>query len=117
MKYPERFSINGSQLGGSGYRAMQGDCAITCVDWQAFHSWQDDDPAFTGVITVLDQYGGQQTMANWPLPTDEDADTALGHTGWQRVGPWTSDYNGRRSALVLPTDRRAGVQAIVGADE
>jgi hypothetical protein len=82
-----------------------------------FTPGQDDHPAFTGVITVLDQYGGQQTMANWPLPTDEDADTALGHTGWQRVGPWTSDYNGRRSALVLPTDRRAGVQAIVGADE
>ena len=116
MKYAEPFSINESRRGGPGYLAMQGDSAITCVDWQAFHSWQDGDPAFTGLITVLDQHGGRQTMANWPSPTDEAADTALGHTGWQRVGPWNSDHNGRRSAPVhRPTDRRTGAQAVGGA--
>ncbi len=95
MEYPEPFSpINKSQVSDPDFRAVQGDTAITCVDWQAFHSWQEDDPAFTGVITVLDDHGGQQTMAHWSSPTDAAADTSLGNTGWQRVGPWDSDNDG-----------------------
>ena len=101
MQYPEPFSpVNASQIREPSFRAVQGDTAITCVDWQAFHSWQDGDPAFTGVITVLDDHGGQQTMANWSSPTDAAADTALRNTDWRRVGPWNSDNDGRRSAPV-----------------
>ena len=77
MKDSEPFSqVDESQAGGAGYRAVQGDTAATCVDWQAFHCWQDGDPAFTGVVTVLNDHGGQQTMANWSSPTDEAADTS-----------------------------------------
>ena len=101
MDHPEPFSpVKAEQLREPVFRAVQGDTAVTCVDWQAFHSWQDGDPAFTGVITVLDDHGGQQTMANWPSPTDAAADTSLGNTGWQRVGPWNQDNDGRRSAPV-----------------
>ena len=50
MQYPEPFSpVNGSQIREPSFRAVQGDAAITCVDCQAFHSWQNGDPAFTGV--------------------------------------------------------------------
>jgi hypothetical protein len=28
------------------FHAVQGDRSGTCVDWQAFHSWQADDPGF-----------------------------------------------------------------------
>ena len=49
MEYPEPFSpVNQGQVSDPVFRAVQGDTAVTCVDWQAFHSWQDDDPAFTG---------------------------------------------------------------------
>lgn len=108
MEYPEPGSLlNQSEVGGQGFRAVQGGTAITCVDWQAFHWWQDGDPEFTEVITVMDDHGGQQTIANWSSPTDADADTSLGNTGWQRVGAWSSDHNGRRSATVYrPPDRR-----------
>jgi len=108
MKYPEPFfPVNDNQIGDPIFRAVQGGAAITCVDWQAFHTWQDGDPAFTEVITVQDNHGGQQTMANWPSPTDAAADASLGNTGWQRVGPWNSDGDGRRSAPVYrPPDRR-----------
>jgi len=40
------------------FRAVQGDTAVTCVDWQAFHSWRADDPAFTGLVTVMDHHDG-----------------------------------------------------------
>ena len=115
MEYPEPSPVNESQSGDPGFRAVQGDTAITCVDWQAFHSWQDGDPAFTGVITVLDDHGGQQTMANWSSPTEAAADTSLGNTGWQRVGPWKSDHHGWRSAPVYRRQTAAAAAAVTSS--
>ena len=85
---------------GSTFRAVQGDSAVTCVDWQAFHSWQANDPAFTGLITVMDDQGGQVTMADWASPTDDAADDSLIRTGWHRTGSWVPDSAGRRGAPV-----------------
>jgi hypothetical protein len=82
------------------FHAVQGDTSGTCVDWRAFHSWQADDPGFTEVVTVVDDRGGQQTMVNWPIPTDRSADISLERMAWRRVGPWVPDEMGRRSATV-----------------
>lgn len=82
------------------FYAVQGDRSGTCVDWQAFHCWQPDDPGFTRVVTVLDDRGGQQTMVNWPTATDRSADISLERMAWKRVGPWVPDGMGRRSAAV-----------------
>jgi hypothetical protein len=41
MEFPASFfPANTSRRAGPEFRARQGDTAITCVDWQAFHSWQ-----------------------------------------------------------------------------
>jgi hypothetical protein len=121
MEYPEPFlPAKTSRPAGPEFRAMQADTAITCVDWQAFHSWQDGDPTFTGVITVLGQDGSQHGTANWPSPTDAAADSALGCIGWQRVGPWNSDHDGRRSAPLRtprPPHPLAWVPATGGRNE
>ena len=106
--------VSAARPGERGFRAIQGDTAVTCVDWQAFHCWQDGDQAFSGVVTVQDIHGRQYTLANWPSPTDDAADTALGHTGWQRVGPWNPDENGRRSAQVLRSPTAASVRPPIG---
>jgi hypothetical protein len=82
------------------FLAVQGDRSGTCLDWQAFHSWQADDPGFTRVVTVVDDRGGQHTMVNWPTPTDRSADISLERMAWRRVGPWAPDGMGRRSAAV-----------------
>jgi hypothetical protein len=82
------------------FRAVQGDTAVTCVDWQAFHSWRADDPAFIGLVTVMDDHDSQVTAAEWASPTDDAADCSLRRTGWHRTGPWVLDPTGRRSAPV-----------------
>lgn len=89
-----------SERAGGPFQAVQGDRSGTCVDWQAFHVWQADDPVFTKVVTVLDDDGGQQTMVNWPTPTDRSADISLERMAWRRIGPWAPDGSGRRSATV-----------------
>lgn len=95
---------------------VQGDTTITCMDWPGFHLWQNGDPAFTGIVTVLDDHGWRQTIANWSSPTDAAADASLGHTGWQRVGPWNSDNNGRRSAPACRSPDRRRRRSSVAAD-
>jgi len=102
MNQPESLvPVTNNLINLSGtFRAVQGDTAVTCVDWQAFHAWQADDPAFTGLVTVMNDHGGQVTMADWASPTDDAADDSLNRTGWHRTGPWIPDPNGRRGAAV-----------------
>jgi len=96
-------AINGLRSHRITFLAVQGGSAVTCVDWQAFHCWQDNDPAFTGLVTVMDDSGGQVTMADWAAPNDHSADISLTRTGWHRVAPWAPDPTGRRSAPVQRT--------------
>lgn len=85
---------------GGTFRAVQGDTAVTCVEWQAFHAWQADNPTFTGLITVINDHGGQVMMADWAAATDDAADDSLIRAGWHRTEPWIPDPNGRRGAAV-----------------
>ena len=69
------------------YRAVQEDTAVTGVDWQAFHAWTEDDPDFSGVITIRDHNGVDVGTSTWRTPTDPAADQSLTRIGWHRTGP------------------------------
>ena len=93
---------------GSGYRAVQDDVAVTVVDWPVVHAWREDDPDFVGAVTVIDRRGAQLVTAEWAAPTDRAADLTLTGIGWARVGPWQTDWEGRRSAPVTPAPNPRG---------
>jgi len=83
------------------YRAVQEDTtAVTGVDWQVFHAWTEDDPDFSGVITIRDHNGVDVGTSTWRTPTDPAADQSLTRIGWHRTGPWEPDRHGRRDAPV-----------------
>src|SRR5664279_4615991 len=69
------------------YRAVQEDTAVTGVDWQAFHAWTEDDPDFSGVITIRDHNGVDVGTSTRRTPTDPAADQSLTRIGWHRTGP------------------------------
>jgi len=82
------------------FHAVQGDRSGTCVDWQADHSWQADDPGSSRIVTVVDDRGGQQTMVNLADTHRPIRRHLPGTMAWRRVGPWAPDGMGRRSAIV-----------------
>ena len=89
----------------NSYHAMQEDTAVAAVDWQVFRTWTDDDPDFSGVITIRDGIGAYVATSTWITPTDQAADHSLTRIGWHRTGPWGPDRLGRRDAPVarIPT--------------
>ena len=78
----------------TGYRAVQGDIAVTVVDWPVVHAWREGDPDFVGAVTVIDDGGAQVLTVDWSAPTDAAADQALTRAGWARVGPWAAGLRG-----------------------
>lgn len=81
--------------------AVQQDAAAISVDWQGFTQGHSADQ-FDGAIFVLDAAGQYTTHVEGADPTDQDADRALIHAGWQRTEPWRTDVYGRRVAAVQP---------------
>jgi hypothetical protein len=53
----------------TGYRAVQHDVSVTCVDWQVCHAWSPGDADFTGAVTVLDDGNAQHPSTGWEAPT------------------------------------------------
>ena len=84
----------------SRHRAVQEDVAVTVVDWHVVHAWTEGDPGFVGAVTVLDGRGAEVLTTGWASPSDRAADASLTGVGWERVGPWERDWEGRRSAPV-----------------